>query len=292
MRRIFTTNDARARGLTRAALRWGEKAGKWRKLVPGAFGMGAEVPRSLDVVRATVIVSKGVAYSTLAAVLLDLDGVKFQGLQMIVGPNGNARRGGTSRRVVNEKHVIVVHGVRCTDGVTTLRDLAAVVDDLVWEQALESAHRQKHVSHDDIESLRAYGARSRTEAALRIRRVLARRPPGTPATGSLLETLMLQLARHVLGLGEPVRQYPIEDAFGIIVAYADLAWPAIGLFIELDGEQHKGQRVYDATRETLIVSLTGWLPGRFTWTEVTRFPKHTVRRLTALAAQGRGRATA
>jgi very-short-patch-repair endonuclease len=103
---------------------------------------------------------------------------------------------------------------------------------------------------------------------------------------------MLQLARKVLGLGEPVRQYPVEDEAGNIVAYADLAWPEIGLFIELDGEQHKGQPVYDASRETLIVSLTGWIPGRFTWTEVVHLPTHTARRLAALARQGRGRVSA
>ena len=73
------------------------------------------------------------------------------------------------------------------------------------------------------------------------------------------------------------------------VARVDLAWPDLGLFIELDGEHHLGQPVYDASRETAIVAATGWLPGRFTWTEVVRFPHSTARRLAALVDQARRR---
>src|SRR5205823_13525374 len=117
------------------------------------------------------------------------------------------------------------------------------------------------------------------------RRVLLLRPPGAPATESLLETLMVQLVRRVPNLGEPVRQYVVCDADGQFIARVDLAWPDIGLFIELDGQQHKDQPVYDARRETAVVATTGWLPGRFTWTEVTRYPRSTARRLAALAEQ-------
>jgi very-short-patch-repair endonuclease len=94
---------------------------------------------------------------------------------------------------------------------------------------------------------------------------------------------MVQLASGVPGLGEPTRQLEVLDD-GLFVARLDLSWPTIGLFIELDGQQHLGQPLYDARRETAVVAVTGWLPGRFTWYEVTRIPRSTTRPLAALAA--------
>jgi very-short-patch-repair endonuclease len=69
----------------------------------------------------------------------------------------------------------------------------------------------------------------------------------------------------------------------------DLAWPELGVFVELDGEHHKGQPVYDASRETAIVAATGWLCGRFSWTEVVHHRQHTIRRLAQLVEQARRR---
>ena len=96
---------------------------------------------------------------------------------------------------------------------------------------------------------------------------------------------MVQLARDVPGIGDLERQYRVEDEHGQFVAYLDLAKPVPGFFVELDGQQHKDQPIYDARRETAVVAATGWLPGRFTWTEVTRYPASTKRRLAAVFRQ-------
>ena len=64
---------------------------------------------------------------------------------------------------------------------------------------------------------------------------------------------MVQLARLVPDLPDPVRQFVVRDEDGNFVARVDLCWPDLGLFIELDGQQHKGQPVYDANRETAVV---------------------------------------
>lgn len=104
---------------------------------------------------------------------------------------------------------------------------------------------------------------------------------------------MIQLLRTVPGLPEPERQVRIANAHGDFVAFVNLASPSPGLFLEcLDGEQHKGQPVYDARRETAVVAATGWLPGRFTWTEVVRLPTSTGRRMAALFDQASRLATA
>jgi len=119
--------------------------------------------------------------------------------------------------------------------------------------------------------------------------VLTIRPVGAPATESLLETLMVQLARDVPGLEPPTRQLVVRTVDDQFVARVDLAWPELGLFIELDGQQHRDQPVYDATRETAVVAATGWLCGRFTWTEVTRHRRHAIRRLAQLVVQAHRR---
>src|SRR3954454_14910020 len=110
----------------------------------------------------------------------------------------------------------------------TMLDLAITLDDLGWEQALESALRKQLITLADLDVAAGRGAP-------RIRRVLALRPTGAPPTESLLETLMVQLARTVPGLGPPVRQFEVFDEHGQFVARVDLAWPELGLFVELDG---------------------------------------------------------
>ena len=117
--------------------------------------------------------------------------------------------------------------------------------------------------------------------------MLALRPPGAPPTESLLETLMVQLARDVSEVGEFVRQHVVRDPYGTFIARLDLSRLDLGFFIELDGQQHEDQPVYDAMRETAVVGATGWLPGRFTWKEVVHLPNTTKRRLAAVVRQAR-----
>jgi hypothetical protein len=81
-----------------------------------------------------------------------------------------------------------------------------------------------------------------------------RRPTGAPPTESLLETLAVQLARTVPGLGDPVRQLVVERE-GLFVARVDLAW----------------------------------LCARFTWREITVIPHTTARRLAEIVDQCRKR---
>ena len=100
---------------------------------------------------------------------------------------------------------------------------------------------------------------------------------------------MVQLARAIPDLAPPARQVVVRNRHGDFVARVDLAWPELGLFIELDGQHHLGQPVYDASRETAVVAATAWLCGRFTWTEVVHHRQHTIRRLAELVQQARWR---
>ena len=273
MRRLFMAD---ASGLSRSTLRWGEHTGRWRRVACQVYGEGPESPTPLDLARAKLLASGEVARDDIAGLLLGLDSVVFR---------DRPRR----RYLPPPQRLVVVEGIRCGSGIQTLIDLAAILDDLRWEQALESALRNGLVTVDELlEALPALG-RARVPGTARIRRVLQRRRPGEPPTESVLETMMVQLGREVPEVEWFERQYVVNDEDGLFIARLDLSRPDVGAFVELDGEQHKDQPVYDAIRQTNVVAATGWLPGRFTWTEVTRFATVTKRRLATLFRRARVR---
>jgi hypothetical protein len=273
VRRIFTTEQT---DLTRSTLRWGMRQGKWIRLQRGIYLEGSDPPAPIDFARAKVLAGHTEARGTLAGVMHGLDSVTLD-------TRPTRRRTPPSVRIVN------IDGIPCVDGIQTLLDLAALLDDRRWEHAFEAALRKGLASVAAMEESLGVVSSARNAGAQRIRRVLALRPAGAAPTESLLETLMVQLARDIPGLPPPVRQYTVYDEHGEFIARVDLCWPQLGLFIELDGQQHTGQPVYDARRETAIVAATGWLVGRFTWHEVVRLPRTTARRLACLVDQARAR---
>jgi len=281
VRRMYTTRELHRLGLSKDAIGWAVRKGRLSPVIRGVFGEGPLPPTALEKAVAVVVATNGTASGPVAAALLQIDGVDVTAPDVSVRPSQGNHRKGVRRRELPPEQVVVVDGVRCTSPLRTLVDLAALVDDTVWEQALECVLRRKWATVKDVE----HAACGKSPGAVRMRRVLALRPQGAPPTESLLETLMVQLARRVPGLPPPERQYEVRDRSGAVRARLDLAWPELGLFVELDGEHHRAQRVSDRQRETEVVAMTGWLCGRFTWEDVTRRPNMTVARLTALARQ-------
>jgi hypothetical protein len=261
MRRLFIGAEA---GVSHHALKWGVATGRWRRVQRDIYAEGPEPITELDRQRAKVLASGSPARGGLGGVLLGLDSVTLDGAP--------------TRRTRCER-VTLVHGTPCADARTILFDLAASLDDDTWEQALESALRKRLVHVSDFDDLPP-----NTPGVRRIRRVIVRRGD-VPPTESLLETLMVQLIRTVAHLPPPVRQRVITWPNGEFVARVDLCWPHVGIFVELDGQGHRDQPVYDAHRQTSVVAATGWLVGRFTWREVVHTPRSTARRLAALFEQ-------
>jgi hypothetical protein len=278
MRRPFTTCDAIAQGHSYEHIRWQVRTGRWQRVLRSVYLSGCEPPSEMEMALSRLVASNGVAVASLAALLHGLDGVKLGGTVACVERARRSRMPGVGRR--QHMRFEVVDGYRCTDTTQTLVDLAAAVADDVWEQALESALRLGKTDIADVLEL-AQG----TRGVIRIRRVLGRRPVDAPATESLLETLAVQLIRRA-GLPDPVRQLEIIGSGNRLVARVDLAWPNRGLFLELDGKHHHNQLEHDARRETAIVAATGWIPGRFTWREITTLERTTARRLRELYALG------
>jgi len=123
MRRLFTNED----GLTRAALRWGEQAGHWRRADTGVWAQGPEDVSEFDRARAAVMATGGVASHHLAGVLHGLDSVRLDGIWATVPRAANGRRERVSRRDLTPARVVTVAGLPCTDGLQTLLDLVVAV---------------------------------------------------------------------------------------------------------------------------------------------------------------------
>jgi very-short-patch-repair endonuclease len=286
MRRPFSRSQLAEQGLTPASLRTGLANGTAHRVGCGVFVSGVAPPTVLDRALGLLVATNGTASHALAGVLHGLDGIKPSLPFVTVPLASRRRRTGLAFRNLPSERVSRVRGFRCTDGLQTLVDLAGGVDDLVWEQVLESALRKQLTTIDEIEAVLPDLGRARRPGVTRIRRVLALRPAGAPPTESLLETFMVQLIRSDSTLPSPTRQVEVRNEFGDFVARVDLAYPSLGVFLELDGQHHQDQPVYDAVRQTAVVAAKKWLPGRFTWDDITRRRRLTLHRLRQLLLGG------
>jgi hypothetical protein len=275
MRKLRTKAELLAAGWDKPRIEREIRAGKITHVIRGVYGAGPEVASQLDIIRATALATGGVCDAVLTAQLQDWDGVRRWGPHVLVAAKSSGKRDWTRR--VNElpTATVIVEQVRCIPPGDALRGLASVLDDTHWEQALEYCLRTKLVTTSEV---------SEWQHA-RVRRVIkARGGLLVPPTESLLETLAVQLIRKDPSIPPPTRQFAIYDDNGNFVARPDLCWPELGIFVELDGEGHEDQPVYDANRQTRICIATGWRPGRFTWTQVQDFPEATLRDIAALVA--------
>jgi hypothetical protein len=257
-------------------VRWALATGRWTLIIRGVYGRGPERPSELDIGRATALITGGVAIDRLAGALHGFDGVNVWAPEVAVPRSFSGRRDGLRRASTMPTDVVVIGQVRCLPAAETLRTLAAILDDDTWEQALEFCLRKRHVTREQV----AGWTNTNTVAARRVRRVIKSRGGlDVPHTDSVLETLAIQLIRRE-GLPEPVRQYRVFDPdTGRLVARLDLAWPELGIFVELDGQQHKDQPVYDARRQTLVTAIKRWQCGRLTWDDVVVDPESGARQL-------------
>jgi hypothetical protein len=197
-RRPFTAQDAYETGRTHSALKHAVAKGVLQRLGRNIYIEGSDPPLPIERAIGTVLAVNGVASGTLAGLLWGLDSVELRGQVVTIPTNRSTRLASVRRADIPKSQIVKVAGISCTNGLQTMIDLASALDDLHWEQALESALRRRLVTIDEVNDVRD------VRGARRLRRVLALRPPDAPPTESLLETLMVQLIRS-----EP--QLPIPE---------------------------------------------------------------------------------
>src|SRR5581483_11403987 len=179
---------------------------------------------------------------------------------------------------IDDIDFVEIEGLLVASVSQTLVDLCHVVHPDVVERALESALRMQLVDELELREFADTEARYR-RGAPDLRDVLERRPVGAPPTGSDLETLCLQVFRRG-GIREPVRQFPVVDQDGEVVAISDFGFPPKLFVAETDGfEAHgttKEQQQYDLNRQNRIMDA-GYTLRRFTYDDVIRRPRYVCR---------------
>jgi very-short-patch-repair endonuclease len=214
---------------------------------------------------------RSVGSHTAAAAKHGFDGIERVGADVLVPRNVRLR--GTNAHHVDDlvvPEIVVIDGLRYTDEVRTLCDLAAVESLDVVERAVESLLRRRPGALDLlVDRATALRRRGKTGPA-GLLEVLERRPD--VASESDLETVYWQgLREH--GVELPVRQH-------VVGSYRlDLAYPPERLFVELDGwGTHGSWEAFGADRRRQNeVVLLGWAPLRFTDSDVRRFMRRTAR---------------
>ncbi|GAB3175642.1 uncharacterized protein DUF559 [Micromonospora palomenae] len=125
-----------------------------------------------------------------------------------------------------------------------------------------------------LPALRAYaGAHAGWPGMPLLREVLAL---AEPLTESPMET-RLRLLLLDAGLGPVTAQHDVHDGRGRFVGRVDLAWPALRVAVEYDGDHHRERAHFrqDVARLNAL-RAAGWIVLRFTADDVLRHPTRTI----------------
>jgi hypothetical protein len=288
---LFTTRQALAVGLTEDQLWWNSRpSGPFERVVRAVYRMRDCKAHPLQPLGAALLARgpDAVACGPAAGWAHGFDGVEPGGIELIVLPNSSHARAGAFRRILDPAQVVPLGPFQVTDALTTLLDLAALLDDVRWEWALESGLRMKLFTIGQVHHGVEARSKRRRPGVARARRVLSRRPPNARPTGSQLETEFLQLVRPVGAIPEPERQRPVSR-HGRIVARLDFAFPEVWAYTEVHGGQHRESLRYDTYRETTVALTLGWLEAEVTAGDVRNTPRPTIARMIEFIATAASR---
>jgi hypothetical protein len=283
---VFLRSEAEALGYHDHAIVREVASNRWIKVRRGAYVLG-EIYAGLDLAgrydllcravvrqaRTPVVLSHTSALGQWRCPLWDanllevqltrLDGTTQRREGQIRSHRGSIQDGD----VVQHKGLLIMSPVRAALEYTTIADVEhslVEIDDLLHRKMVEMA-------------------------ALRARYAAMSQWPGTLITDLVLrladgrsESVGETRARYLVwsqGLPAPEVNYLIYDESGREVARVDLAWPALGLFLEFDGrvkyegllkpgEKASDVVVREKKREDMICRLTGWRCIRIVWADL------------------------
>ncbi|WP_210651924.1 type IV toxin-antitoxin system AbiEi family antitoxin domain-containing protein [Nocardioides sp. SYSU D00065] len=296
---VFTRKDAIAVGYHDTAIAALVRDGQWVRVRRGAYVFGAAWAQmstnerygvlcraAVRQARAKVVLSHLSAANAYQSPLWDCDLTRVH-LTRLDERAGRAEAGIVQHRgVVVEGDVVLRENVAVMSATRTALELTTVLD---VEHALVEIDHLLHHGHTTMAELW-----SRYESMVFWPRTLAtdlvlRLADGRSESVGETRARFLCWSQH---LPAPVPNYCVRDAAGVEVARVDLAWPALGVFLEFDGkvkyERHRreGETVSDCVirekqRESLICELTGWRCIRLTWADLYR-PEQVASRIRSL----------
>jgi len=285
--RAFTRQQAAAHRFDSRRIATAKRAGWLEEVVPGVLVMTGSAPTWHQRLMVLVLAAGRQAFVShrAEARLHRLDGFAHAGMAVIEASVTRASRVRVSDAVVHhvtpleQRDVTMVAGVPCTTLGRTLADLGSVVHDRRRvSQALTDARRR----HVDLQALRATAERlhrpgqSGTGTLLRLL-------DAVPKEGRVPESWFEELLARSLDsphLPPLVRQHPILDSTGRVVARVDLAFPAVKLGLEAHSRAFHFGPVYEPLDEDrdLTVAACGWELLYLGW-YATQHPADVLRRV-------------
>jgi len=163
-------------------------------------------------------------------------------------------------------------GIPVTTVTRTLIDLAVIVSRRSLERLVDEAEYLRLLDLADLD--RTFEGNEGRAGVTRLRRLLARHRPGTTRTRSPLEEAFLLLVREAK-LPDP----QVNTRLGPFTI--DFLWPEQRVAVETDGRaahDRTAARERDHRRDAWL-HANGYLPLRFTWTQVNQRPGEVVRAL-------------
>jgi very-short-patch-repair endonuclease len=274
---LVSRAQARSCGYSDAAIARLISSGKWTVVFRGVLAIfEAADPWRQRLMAACLFAGDGAAASHRSAGLLhELDGISGKKIEIWTPRSYRGLEGVTFRRCapLSGRDARRVDGIPVTEIDRTLIDLAAVLDDLRLEMAIESAFRKGKTQLLRLSSrFDELGSRGR-EGSGRFRRVLGSLSGAKRPSGSALELILRSVLRKAK-LPQPIKQHPIWDGCYNI----DFAYPAHLIGIEVEGyDPHFGKRKrqYDIDRRNILTNL-GWRILHFTWEQVVYRPDEVV----------------
>ncbi|MEN3274108.1 MAG: hypothetical protein V7636_2869 [Actinomycetota bacterium] len=265
----FTSVQSAALGGDRGWLARHKRDRRIDNIFRGAYGVVGLLDDWTHIAAAQLVQPRAIAGVTAAAKLHSFDGLDWWRADLLV-PAGIRVRGLVVQHVSDlvVPEIDVIAGICCTDEVRTLIDYAAVVDDDHVERAMESVFRRSPEKRPLVVERATALMRQGKSGPGRVLRVEAQLP-STP-TDSDLETVYWQVLREH-GVELPMRQHPVGQ-YLLDNAYVDAK-----VFVELDGYATHGDRQSfgsDRRRQNVLVAL-GWMPLRFTDSDVRRYGRRT-----------------
>ena len=260
---MFTPTHARVVGLTREDIRFRLASGRWTSIYRGVFRQ-AGTPLTWHAALLGACWAGGfraAASHRSAARLWNLPGGRDDPLEIVCPRWRRAQHDGLvvhETKALSEFDLTQIDGIPVTDAARTLLDLGAVCGPRTVELAFENALRRDLVTTMSLRAmLRRVGRQGRNGVGV-LRALLDERDPERAASGSDMETRLLQVLREN-GLPEPVPQFEIYDG-PRFVARVDAAYPRWKIAIEHESyQEHTGKRALlrDNPRRNALVAW-GW----------------------------------
>ena len=274
---VITAQQAHQAGLTVAEIMTRVRRREWRKLFRGVYLVDPDLYSGgclpfHTMVSAGLLAAgpRAVAVLATSATLLGLPSVGDEAAVHVAVP-GPAARHNQNGLVVHQMRIpvrqqLAIDGLRCTTALRTVADAACCLPRWEAVSLIDAALNKRLIDPADLVTAAALMARR--PGCVAGRRYLAEADGRAQSPGETRVRLICADA----GMTPDALQHPVRDRHGVILGYADLAWLAARVAVEVDGadpHSHPVAVFRDRFRQNDF-TLAGWRIVRFTWADTFR----------------------